>query len=432
MPTQFLMRRVVREVSFHGQRMRPGQNVAFLYPSANRDPREFEEPDRFDVRRAPRRILSFGHGIHACIGQHFARAEARLCLMKLLDHAPEYDVRAERLRRIKTEFVQGWESMPVTLRLGRARSEAQRAFARVRAPRSARRSPRIPARVLASASRPPRRSRARRAPGWRGGGRAGRRRDPRRGSRRGALRRAHRPPTSPGPPESPRGGHSAPAARRPCARRSPAGRGSRRRCRRPGRDSRGSRRARRRSARRRRLRPQMWRLRRSSCTTRVPRTHCARSLSGVQITTGRRAVSAAAVSAAVASASSASCSTIAQTRKPAAARHLLQQLELRAQRRVDALAGLVARVEIVAERFDHVVGRDADVRRALVDQRDHARPARRAPRRSRGPARPAPAAARRSAGTARRCRRPGGPVTGSLAPRGARRVRRSFRAGSHL
>ena len=72
MPTQFLMRRVVREVSLHGQRVRPGQNVAFLYPSANRDPREFEEPDRFDVRRAPPRILSFGHGIHACIGQHFA------------------------------------------------------------------------------------------------------------------------------------------------------------------------------------------------------------------------------------------------------------------------------------------------------------------------------------------------------------------------
>ena len=116
MPTQFLMRRVVREVSFHGERIRPGQNLAFLYPSANRDPREFEGPDRFDVRRAPRRILSFGHGVHACIGQHFARGEARLCLAMLLDRAPEYEVRAERLRRLKTEFVQGWESMPVVFR----------------------------------------------------------------------------------------------------------------------------------------------------------------------------------------------------------------------------------------------------------------------------------------------------------------------------
>jgi hypothetical protein len=116
MPTQFLMRRVVQPVVLHGVRLAPGQNVAFLYPSANRDPREFDEPDRFDIHRAPPRILSFGHGIHACIGQHFARAEARLCLEKLLAHAPEYEVRAERLRRFRTEFVQGWESMPVVFR----------------------------------------------------------------------------------------------------------------------------------------------------------------------------------------------------------------------------------------------------------------------------------------------------------------------------
>jgi len=116
MPTQFLMRRVVQPVELHGVRIEPGQNVAFLYPSANRDPREFAEPDRFDIRRAPPRILSFGHGIHACIGQHFARSEARLCLAKLLSHAPEYQVLSERLRRLKTEFVQGWESMPVVLR----------------------------------------------------------------------------------------------------------------------------------------------------------------------------------------------------------------------------------------------------------------------------------------------------------------------------
>jgi cytochrome P450 len=113
MPTQFLMRRVKRAVTLHGQSLLPGQNVAFLYPSANRDPREFADPDRFDVRRAAPRILSFGHGIHACIGQHFARAEARLCLSALLAHAPEYDLRADRLRRLETEFVQGWATMPV-------------------------------------------------------------------------------------------------------------------------------------------------------------------------------------------------------------------------------------------------------------------------------------------------------------------------------
>ena len=116
MPTQYLMRRVKQPVTLHGRTLEPGQKVAFLYPSANRDAREFAEPDRFDALRRPPRILSFGHGIHACIGQHFAKAEARLCLETLLRHAPEYDVRSERLRRLRTEFVQGWEAMPVVWR----------------------------------------------------------------------------------------------------------------------------------------------------------------------------------------------------------------------------------------------------------------------------------------------------------------------------
>jgi cytochrome P450 len=96
--------------------MRTGRPVLFLYPSANRDPREFERPDEFDIDRRPPRILSFGHGIHACIGQHFARLEGRLCLEKVLRHMPEYEVQEDRLRRIRTEFVQGWESMPVRWR----------------------------------------------------------------------------------------------------------------------------------------------------------------------------------------------------------------------------------------------------------------------------------------------------------------------------
>jgi hypothetical protein len=96
--------------------MREGRPVMFLYPSANRDPREFADPDRFDVRRRPPRILSFGHGIHMCIGQHFARLEGKLCLEKVLAEIPDYAVKERELRRIRTEFVQGWESMPVVFR----------------------------------------------------------------------------------------------------------------------------------------------------------------------------------------------------------------------------------------------------------------------------------------------------------------------------
>lgn len=115
MPTQFLMRQLLGEVKLHDKVLKPGQNMAFLYPSANRDPREFDDPDTFDIRRGAPRILSFGHGVHACIGQHFAKLEGRLCMEKLLAEAPDYEVKADRLKRIKTEFVQGWETMPVVL-----------------------------------------------------------------------------------------------------------------------------------------------------------------------------------------------------------------------------------------------------------------------------------------------------------------------------
>ncbi|HTY19111.1 MAG TPA: cytochrome P450 [Myxococcota bacterium] len=116
MPTQFLMRTLRADVTLHGVTMRKGRPVMFLYPSANRDPREFERPDAFDIDRRPPRILSFGHGIHACIGRHFANLEGRLCLETLLRHAPDYEVEEGKLRRIRTEFVQGWESMPVRYR----------------------------------------------------------------------------------------------------------------------------------------------------------------------------------------------------------------------------------------------------------------------------------------------------------------------------
>jgi len=116
MPTQYLMRKVVKPVPLHDKLMQPGSNVAFLYPSANRDPREFANPDVFDVRRKSPRILSFGHGVHLCIGQHFAKMEAKLCIEKLLAFAPEYEVQQDKLQRLRTEFVQGWASMPVIWR----------------------------------------------------------------------------------------------------------------------------------------------------------------------------------------------------------------------------------------------------------------------------------------------------------------------------
>jgi len=121
MPTQFLGRTVVRDVELHGEKLRSGEVVLFLYASANRDPREFTDPDVFDIARRPPRILSFGHGTHACLGIHTAKAEGRIALEELLRRDPEYEIDMAGAERWRTEFVQGFSRLPVRLRGQRTR-----------------------------------------------------------------------------------------------------------------------------------------------------------------------------------------------------------------------------------------------------------------------------------------------------------------------
>jgi cytochrome P450 len=113
MPTQFLGRTLLGDGEQHGRTMKQGQPVLFLFPSANHDDREFEDPDRFDIDRRPERILSFGAGTHACLGLHVAKMEGRVCLEEILGTWPEYQVDLENAERLRTEFVQGFASMPI-------------------------------------------------------------------------------------------------------------------------------------------------------------------------------------------------------------------------------------------------------------------------------------------------------------------------------
>jgi hypothetical protein len=116
MPTQMLGRTVRDELVLHGERLRPGQKVMFLWACANRDEREFPDPHRFDaLRRAPR-ILSFGHGTHRCLGHNVARMEGRVLLEEVLARIPDYEVVAERAVRLRSEFFQGFASLPIRFR----------------------------------------------------------------------------------------------------------------------------------------------------------------------------------------------------------------------------------------------------------------------------------------------------------------------------
>lgn len=113
MPTQFLCRTTLREVEIGGVRIPEGRPVLLLYPSGNRDEAEFAEPDRFDVHRRAERILTFGHGVHRCLGVHFAKLEGRVMLSELLARAPDYEVDVAGAQRLRTEFVQGFANLPI-------------------------------------------------------------------------------------------------------------------------------------------------------------------------------------------------------------------------------------------------------------------------------------------------------------------------------
>ena len=85
----------------------------FLWACANRDEREFEDPDRFDIHRRAPRILSFGHATHRCMGANIAQMEGRVLLEELLRRVPEYEVLEGRAVSIRSEFFRGYVSLPI-------------------------------------------------------------------------------------------------------------------------------------------------------------------------------------------------------------------------------------------------------------------------------------------------------------------------------
>lgn len=113
MPTQFMARTVARETTLHSQKLRPGQGVLFLYASANRDEREYADPDRFDARRKIRRHLGFGHAAHVCIGAHVAALEGRVVLEEVLAAAPDYRIDESRIRWRSADQLRGMTSLPI-------------------------------------------------------------------------------------------------------------------------------------------------------------------------------------------------------------------------------------------------------------------------------------------------------------------------------
>jgi cytochrome P450 len=84
-----------------------------LSGSANRDDRQYQDPDRFDIHREIGQHLTFGYGIHYCLGAALARLEGRIALDEVLTRFPEWEVDEEHVRRAPTSTVRGWDALPV-------------------------------------------------------------------------------------------------------------------------------------------------------------------------------------------------------------------------------------------------------------------------------------------------------------------------------
>ena len=105
--------RRTRDVELHDQTVPAGSAMICLTGSANRDDDKYEDPDRFDIHRNIGQHLTFGYGIHFCLGAALARIEGRVTLDEVLTRFPEWEVDWENIRRAPTSTVRGWESLPV-------------------------------------------------------------------------------------------------------------------------------------------------------------------------------------------------------------------------------------------------------------------------------------------------------------------------------
>lgn len=111
-PSPVQARYVAHGVELHGRKVEEGSVMLLLNGSANRDERQFADPDRFDIRRRAAH-LSFGHGIHFCLGAALARVQARVALEEVLSRWPDWEVDYERAQRAHTTSVRGWATLPV-------------------------------------------------------------------------------------------------------------------------------------------------------------------------------------------------------------------------------------------------------------------------------------------------------------------------------
>jgi cytochrome P450 len=87
--------------------------MLLLVGSANRDERRYTDPDCFDIRRRDPSHITFGYGLHYCLGASLARLQGRVALDEVLKRFPDWEVDYDNIKLAPTSTVRGWEAMPV-------------------------------------------------------------------------------------------------------------------------------------------------------------------------------------------------------------------------------------------------------------------------------------------------------------------------------
>jgi cytochrome P450 len=108
-------RYVMHDVDHHGTTVPAGSAILLLLAAANRDERRYPDPDVYDIHREDLQHLTFGWGVHFCLGANLARLEGRVALDELLNRFPEWEVDHDDIALAPTSTVRGWERMPISI-----------------------------------------------------------------------------------------------------------------------------------------------------------------------------------------------------------------------------------------------------------------------------------------------------------------------------
>jgi cytochrome P450 len=113
-PLHYFRRTAVVDTELSGTPIKAGDKVALYYTSANRDEDVFDQPQRFDIHRTRNPHLSFGMGVHFCLGAHLARLEGRLFFEELLGTFTRIHLVGEPVR-IRSNLNNSLKALPVRL-----------------------------------------------------------------------------------------------------------------------------------------------------------------------------------------------------------------------------------------------------------------------------------------------------------------------------